>query len=118
MTCTLAVAPGEWVALIGANGSGKSTLTGLTVGLRQAERRGRCSFRGQPISPGKVFEPRRSVALLLQAADEMLFAETVLGELRVRDPVPGPAARAGAGRGRRRWSSSASAAASRTAPGS
>jgi energy-coupling factor transport system ATP-binding protein len=40
------------------------------------------SFRGHAIKPGKVFEHAAHVALLLQAADEMLFEETVIGELR------------------------------------
>ena len=70
----------EWVALIGANGSGKSTLTGLAVGLGTPAS-GTVSFRGQPVRPGRVFEHAAQVALLLQAADEMLFAETVLAEL-------------------------------------
>jgi energy-coupling factor transport system ATP-binding protein len=91
---TLAVAEGEWVALIGANGSGKSTLTGLTVGLGKPSS-GVVRFRGQPIRPGKVFEHAAQVALLLQAADDMLFETTVLKELefgfrfraRPEDPV-------------------------------
>jgi energy-coupling factor transport system ATP-binding protein len=70
----------EWVALIGANGSGKSTLTGLTVGLGKPSH-GMVSFRGQPIRTGRVFDHAAQVALLLQAADEMLFAQTVLDEL-------------------------------------
>ena len=70
----------EWVALIGANGSGKSTLTGLAVGLGTPAS-GTVSFRGRPVRPGRVFEHAAQVALLLQAADEMLFAETVLAEL-------------------------------------
>ena len=77
---SLAIAEGEWVAMIGANGSGKSTLTGLTVGLGTPSS-GRVCFRGQPIRPGRVFEHAAQVALLLQAADEMLFEETVVGEL-------------------------------------
>ncbi len=77
---TLSVDDGEWVALIGANGSGKSTLTGLTVGLGNPSA-GVVRFRGKPVRPGKVFEHATHTALLLQAADEMLFAETVLGEL-------------------------------------
>ena len=77
---TLAIGEGEWVAMIGANGSGKSTLTGLTVGLGTPSA-GRVCFRGNPIKPGKVFEHAAQVALLLQAADEMLFEETVIGEL-------------------------------------
>ncbi|MGO9078057.1 MAG: ABC transporter ATP-binding protein [Streptosporangiaceae bacterium] len=77
---TLDIAEGEWVALVGANGSGKSTLTGLTVGLGKASS-GTVRFRGEPVRPGRIFENAAKVALLLQAADEMLFAETVLGEL-------------------------------------
>jgi energy-coupling factor transporter ATP-binding protein EcfA2 len=77
---SLAIADGEWVAVIGANGSGKSTLTGLSVGLGKPSA-GQVSFRGMPVRPGKVFEHAAQVALLLQAADEMLFEETVIGEL-------------------------------------
>jgi energy-coupling factor transport system ATP-binding protein len=78
---TLAIDEGEWVALIGANGSGKSTLTGLAVGLGTPSG-GQVRFDGQPIRPGKVFHHAAQVALLLQAADEMLFEETVIGELK------------------------------------
>jgi energy-coupling factor transport system ATP-binding protein len=78
---TLAVEDGDWVAMIGANGSGKSTLTGLTVGLG-APSAGQVFFRGHLIRPGKVFEHAAEVALLLQAGDEMLFEETVIGELK------------------------------------
>jgi energy-coupling factor transporter ATP-binding protein EcfA2 len=77
---SLSIDEGEWVALIGANGSGKSTLTGLTVGLGTPSR-GQVRFRGRPVRPGRVFEHAAHVALLLQAADEMLFEETVEGEL-------------------------------------
>jgi energy-coupling factor transport system ATP-binding protein len=77
---SLEIREGEWVAIIGANGSGKSTLTGLTVGLGTPSS-GVVRFRGQPIRPGKVFEHAAQVALLLQAADEMLFETTVLREL-------------------------------------
>jgi energy-coupling factor transporter ATP-binding protein EcfA2 len=77
---TLAVDEGEWVAMIGANGSGKSTLTGLTVGLGKPSA-GVVRFRGQPVRPGKVFEHAAQVALLLQAADDMLFETTVGREL-------------------------------------
>ena len=77
---SLAIADGEWVAIIGANGSGKSTLTGLQVGLGKPSA-GQVRFRGTQVRPGKVFEHAAQVALLLQAADEMLFEETVVGEL-------------------------------------
>jgi energy-coupling factor transport system ATP-binding protein len=68
------------VALIGANGSGKSTLTGLAVGLGTPAC-GTVSVRGATIRPGRVFEHAAQVALLLQAADEMLFEQTVIDEL-------------------------------------
>ncbi|HSR87173.1 MAG TPA: ATP-binding cassette domain-containing protein [Streptosporangiaceae bacterium] len=77
---TLSIAEGEWVAMIGANGSGKSTLTGLTVGLGTPSA-GQVFFRGTRVRPGRVFEHAAHVALLLQAADEMLFEETIIKEL-------------------------------------
>jgi energy-coupling factor transporter ATP-binding protein EcfA2 len=91
---SLEIRDDEWVAMIGANGSGKSTLTGLSVGLGTPAS-GTVSFRGKPIRPGRVFENAAHVALLLQAADEMLFSESVLGELefgfrfraKPKDPV-------------------------------
>lgn len=90
----LAIADDEWVALIGANGSGKSTLVGLSVGLGTPTS-GQVAFRGKPVRPGRVFEHAAHVALLLQAADDMLFADHVLAELefgfrfrgRPKDPV-------------------------------
>jgi energy-coupling factor transport system ATP-binding protein len=91
---SLDVGDDEWVALIGANGSGKSTLIGLSVGLG-APQSGVVAFRGRPVKPGRVYEHAANVALLLQAADEMLFADHVLAELefgfrfrgRPADPV-------------------------------
>jgi energy-coupling factor transport system ATP-binding protein len=77
---SLDVGDDEWLAMIGANGSGKSTLIGLCVGLGTPAS-GTVSFRGKPIKPGRIFEHAAYVALLLQAADEMLFAENVLDEL-------------------------------------
>ena len=91
---SLEVGDDEWVALIGANGSGKSTLVGLCVGLGSPTS-GQVAFRGKPVKPGRVFEHAAHTALLLQAADEMLFAERVRDELlfgfrfraRPKDPV-------------------------------
>jgi len=91
---SMQVGDDEWVALIGANGSGKSTLVGLSVGLGTPAF-GQVAFRGKPIRPGWVYEHAAHVALLLQAADEMLFADHVLAELefgfkfrgKPKDPV-------------------------------
>jgi energy-coupling factor transporter ATP-binding protein EcfA2 len=77
---SLDIANDDWVALIGANGSGKSTLVGLSVGLGTPAS-GLVAFRGKPVKPGRVFEHAAHVALLLQSADEMLFADHVLAEL-------------------------------------
>ncbi len=78
---TLAIDEGEWVAMIGANGSGQEHA------YRARSRHGHAKHRaGQlprpAVRPGKVFENAAHVALLLQAADEMLFEETVIGELK------------------------------------
>jgi energy-coupling factor transport system ATP-binding protein len=78
---SLGITDGDWVAIIGANGSGKTTLTGLAVGLGTPSA-GEVAFRGHVIRPGRLFEQAAKVALLLQAADDMLFEETVIGELR------------------------------------
>jgi energy-coupling factor transport system ATP-binding protein len=78
---SLTISEGESVAMIGANGSGKSTLTGLAVGLGKASA-GEVRFRGKLVQPDKIYEQAAQVALLLQAADEMLFEETVIGELK------------------------------------
>ena len=112
---SLAIAEGEWVAMIGANGSGKSTLTGLAVGMGKPSA-GQVVPR--PPSPArKVFEHAAHVALLFQAADEMLFEETVIGELKFgskfRKLPPDPVLDVEA-----RSTSSASAAWSRSARGS
>jgi energy-coupling factor transport system ATP-binding protein len=78
---TLRVPEGEFVSMVGANGSGKSTLVSLTVGMGTPSA-GQVYFRGKPIQPGKVFEHAAQVALLLQAADEMLFEDKVIDELK------------------------------------
>ena len=55
---------------------------------------GTVRFRGRPVRPGRVFDHAAQVALLLQAADEMLFGQSVRDELefgfrfRVRPPQP------------------------------
>jgi iron(III) transport system ATP-binding protein len=51
---SLAVEPGEAVALLGPSGSGKSTLLRLVAGFERADR-GRIAFAGQSLDAGGVF---------------------------------------------------------------
>lgn len=68
------VAEGEIVAIMGRNGAGKSTLLRCMVGLH--EHRGTIEVSGKPPIPG------RTVALCPQAAETILFKETVAEEVQ------------------------------------
>ena len=61
---SLAVAPGERVALIGPSGSGKSTALRLLMGL-VAPDGGAALFQGEPIGPGD-WERRRRLGYVVQ----------------------------------------------------
>ncbi|MEA2517126.1 MAG: energy-coupling factor transport system ATP-binding protein [Actinomycetota bacterium] len=71
---SLTVGGGETVALLGRNGAGKSTLLRILAGLHQPSM-GKVSFDGR--SP----EPGRSVALCPQAAEDILFSDSVRSEV-------------------------------------
>jgi energy-coupling factor transport system ATP-binding protein len=77
---SLAVEPGEFLALLGPNGSGKSTaamhLNGL---LRPAG--GQVTHDGEDILPLSVGVLARRVAYLFQNPDHMIFCETVREEV-------------------------------------
>ena len=79
---TLAVAPGEVVAIMGPNGAGKSTLLRSIVGLLRPEQ-GTIAVSGVPTTGRDVAEICRDVAYLPQMPDDLLFAETVRDELVV-----------------------------------
>lgn len=71
---------GEAVALMGRNGSGKTTLLRCLVGLlRPGE--GHILLDGADISGRDTATLARDVAYLPQNPDDLLFAETVAGEL-------------------------------------
>lgn len=77
---TLGIDAGSWTALVGANGCGKTTLAHTAVGL-QAPDRGEVRVLDRPVDTKRIGAQAGIVALLLQAADEMLFCETVGKEL-------------------------------------
>ena len=70
----LTLREGEVVALVGRNGAGKSTLLRCLAGLL-APAKGEVDLRGDPPRPGD------DVALCPQRAEDVLFSETVAGEI-------------------------------------
>jgi cobalt/nickel transport system ATP-binding protein len=78
---SLALHPGERVALMGANGAGKTTLLHLMVGLYRPQA-GRILAFGQPRQGEKTFhEVRLRTGLLFQDPDDQLFCPTVLEDV-------------------------------------
>lgn len=80
----LAVEPGEVVAVLGAPGNGKSRLA-LELALLRRPEEGAVLFRGaDPMSRGRLFQPGQrphEVTLLVQNAEDQLFAKTVLDDV-------------------------------------
>lgn len=77
----LTVRAGEAVALIGRNGAGKSTLLKCVVGLLRAQS-GEIRVAGRSIQGRTVADICREVGYLPQNPDDLLFAESVLDEVR------------------------------------
>lgn len=80
---SLAVMPGERVALQGESGSGKSTLLALAGGLH-APTEGRVFFRGLDLAESGSGAARGMIGFLPQAS--AVFADTIAGNLRLADP--------------------------------
>ena len=78
----LTVRAGELVALMGRNGSGKTTLLKCIVGLLRP-RQGEITLAGESLVGRKTADVCRSVGYLPQMPDDLLFADTVAGELAV-----------------------------------
>jgi energy-coupling factor transport system ATP-binding protein len=77
---TLAIEPGEAVAILGQNGSGKTTLVKHLNGLlRPAE--GRVTLDGEPTDGRSVAELARTVGFVFQNPDDQLFERSVEREV-------------------------------------
>jgi energy-coupling factor transport system ATP-binding protein len=77
-----AVYPGEILALLGRNGVGKTTLLKSIVGLIRPQR-GEIIVDGQTTADMDVVDVCRQVGYLPQDPNALLFADTVLDELRI-----------------------------------
>lgn len=78
---SMALYAGEWLALIGANGSGKTSLASLAMGF-QSPTRGSIEVEGRRVRVGNISRQAHSIAYLFQAADTMLFTDSVEHELQ------------------------------------
>jgi branched-chain amino acid transport system ATP-binding protein len=78
---SLRVAPGAWVAVIGANGAGKTSLLRAIVGL--IPHRGRTRFDGQDISTLPAWERQRRGFGYVPEGRQVFPAMTVEENLRV-----------------------------------
>lgn len=74
---SLAVAPGEFVAVLGANGSGKSTLARLANGI-ELPASGTVTVDGvRTDDPDRVYDVRAAVGLVFQHPDDQIVATSV-----------------------------------------
>jgi len=80
---SLAIEPGELVAVVGASGSGKSTLARLVAGLYRPIS-GRVAFDGVPLEQWDPPDLRRQLGMVTQ--DTRLFGATVRDNIAMLDP--------------------------------
>ena len=74
---SLSVAPGEYIAIVGANGSGKTTLSLHLNGILQPSH-GAVTVDGwSPADPASVREVRRRVGMVFQSPDDQFVATVV-----------------------------------------
>ncbi|MER3543175.1 MAG: ABC transporter [Chloroflexota bacterium] len=78
---SLAIQPGEFVAIMGRNGSGKTTLLKHIIGLLRPDR-GRVRVMGQDTQALSVADIARQVGYVPQNPGLLLFADSLRDELR------------------------------------
>jgi cobalt transport protein ATP-binding subunit len=76
---SLAVQPGEKVALVGPNGAGKSTLLLHLNGILQGQ--GRICVAGMELAEANLGHIRAAVGLVFQNPDDQLFSPTVFDDV-------------------------------------
>jgi len=90
---SLAVGPGERVALAGLNGSGKTTLLMAAAGLVPYE--GTIEVCGIPVAPGSIRDVRRRLGFVFNVPEDQLLFPTVVEDvafsLRQRGAAAGEA---------------------------
>jgi subfamily B ATP-binding cassette protein MsbA len=82
---TLAIAPGETVALVGSSGSGKTTLAGLLPRFYDVDS-GRILLDGVDLRDYPLTDLRAQIALVSQ--DVVLFNDTLAANIAYGDPAP------------------------------
>jgi ABC-type multidrug transport system fused ATPase/permease subunit len=92
--CTLAVAAGEVVALVGPTGCGKTTLCELLAGLDRPDR-GAVHIGGVDLTEVTREELRTSIALVFQ--ESFLFADTIANNIVIGTDASEPSLRWAAG---------------------
>lgn len=89
LNCSLVVAPGESVAVVGPSGGGKTTLVKLMLGLL-APTDGKILVGGIDIQKLGIDRYRKLVGTVMQ--DDQLFAGSIGDNISFFDPVPDQAA--------------------------
>lgn len=77
---SLAVAEGQWIAVIGQNGSGKSTLARIIVGLLEPQT-GQIFVEGIEINEATKWKLRQKIGIVFQNPDNQFIGTTVQDDI-------------------------------------